>query len=106
MLRGAKGEADLWSGHDGIMTVTDEGGQPVLTLRFSGVEVQPHDAATRGSVSVTTADALVETEPREGHLAPSYYDGARGGTARSLPERGLALDRDVGSIGPCSKPVS
>ena len=36
MLRGIKGEADFWSGHDWIMNVEDEASRPVLTLRFSG----------------------------------------------------------------------
>jgi hypothetical protein len=36
MLRDSKGAADFWSGDDWTMNVTDEAGQPVLTLRFSG----------------------------------------------------------------------
>jgi len=36
MLRDNKGVDDFWTGHDWTMNVTDEAGQPVLTLRFSG----------------------------------------------------------------------
>ena len=36
MLRDSKGRAEFWSGDDWTMNVTDETGQPVLTLRFSG----------------------------------------------------------------------
>ena len=36
MLRSVRGDGDFWSGHDWTMNVTDEAGQPVLTLRFSG----------------------------------------------------------------------
>ncbi len=36
MLRGNKGAAEFWSGDNWTMTVTDEVGRPVLTLRFSG----------------------------------------------------------------------
>ena len=38
MLRDSKGGAEFWSGDDWTMNVTDEAGQPVLTLRFSGTE--------------------------------------------------------------------
>ena len=38
MLRDSKGRAEFWSGDDWTMNVTDEAGQPVLTLRFSGTE--------------------------------------------------------------------
>jgi hypothetical protein len=37
MLRDIKGDAEFWSGHDWMMNVTDDAGEPVLTLRFSGV---------------------------------------------------------------------
>ena len=36
MLRSVRGDGDFWSGHDWTMNVTDEAGQPVLTLQFSG----------------------------------------------------------------------
>ena len=36
MLRGNKGAAEFWSGDDWTMTVVDEDGRSVLTLRFSG----------------------------------------------------------------------
>ena len=36
MLRDSKGRAEFWSGDDWTMNVTDEAGQPVLTLRFAG----------------------------------------------------------------------
>ena len=35
MLRGHKGEPEFWSGEDWTMSVQDEAGRPVLTLRFS-----------------------------------------------------------------------
>ena len=38
MLRGIKGMADLWSGVDWTMTVTDEAKQRLLTLQFSGIQ--------------------------------------------------------------------
>ena len=36
MLRDNKGGADFWSGHDWTMTVMDDKGGMVLTLRFAG----------------------------------------------------------------------
>ena len=38
MLRGLKDDAGFWSGDDWLMSVTDEAGRPILTLRFSGTE--------------------------------------------------------------------
>jgi len=38
LLRGNEGAAGFWSGDDWTMNVMDEGGRPVLTLRFSGTE--------------------------------------------------------------------
>ena len=36
MLRDNKGGADFWSGHDWTMTVVDDKGGTILTLRFAG----------------------------------------------------------------------
>ena len=38
ILKGTKGTGEFWAGDDWIMSVQDEHGGSVLTLRFSGTE--------------------------------------------------------------------